>query len=100
VLKADIALLVDITGFGVQSALRLLAVVGDVRRFKSAKSFACYCGLTPRFHESGQGKKVARMSRVGPPRARSVLWMSARSASRSKSSQVTVFFTGVWLRVV
>jgi transposase len=84
-LKLDIDLIASVPGFGLQTALRLVASVGDIRRFKSAKSFAAYCGITPRFHESGKGRKVPRISRVGPPASRAVLWICARAACRSKS---------------
>jgi transposase len=77
--------LVKLPGFGEISALNLLVSSGGFERFKSARAFACFCGLTPKFHESGQLKKRPKMSKMGSPRARATLWLAALVAVRGDS---------------
>lgn len=77
--------LVQLPGFGEQSALRFMAYAGDLRRFGSARRFASYTGLPPRFQQSGLSAEVGRMSRVGPRPLRSVLYWSAMSAVKGNS---------------
>ena len=42
-----------IPGVGLISAATLVAVVGDVRRFRSARKLVGYLGLDPRVRQSG-----------------------------------------------
>src|SRR2546425_4668722 len=42
-----------VPGIGVLTATALVAAVGDVQRFPSARHFASYLGLTPREHSTG-----------------------------------------------
>lgn len=76
---------VSLPGFGVTSGLRFLAYAGDLRRFGTARRFAAFTGLTPRFSQSGDGVEVGRISRVGPRELRSILYWAAISAGTSKS---------------
>lgn len=78
--------LVRLPGFGEVSALKFLAYAGDVRRFGSARQFAAYTGLTPKFQQSGTREAIGSISRMGSRPLRSVLYMSALSAVRTKSS--------------
>lgn len=72
-------------GFGEIASLRLLAYAGDLRRFGSARKFAAYAGLTPRFKHSGEVKTPGAMSRIGSGPLRGVLYMAAISAGKSHS---------------
>lgn len=84
-LLSQIEALIKLPGFGETSALNLLVASGGFERFKSARAFACFCGVTPKFHESGQLKKRPRVSKMGSPRARATLWLAALVASRGDS---------------
>jgi transposase len=86
-LKTQFEALLTLPGFGEINALNLLVVSGGFDRFKSAKAFACFCGITPRFHESGQLKMKSVTSRMGPSQARRVLWLAAFSSARTDSLQ-------------
>jgi len=79
--------LLTIPGIGLLSATALLAFVGDMKRFPSARHFASYLGLTPREHSSGQRRHLGSISKRGDTYirmllvhgARSVLWASKKS---------------------
>ena len=58
-----------------------IGLVGDVSRFKSAKQIFSFSGLAPRISQSGGGSKVPRISRVGSPLLRRVLFRLAKQVA-------------------
>lgn len=77
-LKAQSDLLVSIVGIGPDTAARLLAEIGDIKAFRSARQLAAYAGLTPQEHTSGtsvQGK--TRLCKIGNARLRKALFFPA-----------------------
>lgn len=82
-LKHDAELIRSIPGIGERTAARLLAYLGDVRRFRSAKALAAFIGVTPRQRESGsclRGRSV--LARVGHSGVRRALYMPGLVATR------------------
>ena len=76
--------LLTIPGIDVTTAVTLLAVIGDVRRFPSSRHLVGYLGLHPRVRQSGSGPAHhGRLSKQGSAAARHVLveaaWMAAAS---------------------
>ena len=79
-------------------AYRLVAEVGDFRRFTNARQLMAYLGLVPSEHSSGSTVRRAGITKAGNALARRVLiegaWtyrMSARvSSETSRSSRATV----------
>jgi hypothetical protein len=47
-----------------------LSAIGDISRFDSAKKLASYFGLTPRVYQSGNTRRVGRISKQGNAYAR------------------------------
>ncbi|WP_008314835.1 IS110 family transposase [Leptolyngbya sp. PCC 6406] len=77
-LKAQSDLLVSIVGIGPDTAARLLAEIGDIKAFRSARQLAAYAGLTPQEHSSGtsvQGK--THLCKIGNARLRKALFFPA-----------------------
>lgn len=68
-----------IPGVGPLTATALVAFVGDARRFKTARHFASYLGLTPRERSSGQVRRLGRISKQGDPYLRMLLVHGGRS---------------------
>src|SRR6185369_9797718 len=79
-----------VPGIGVLTATALVAAVGDVQRFPSARHFASYLGLTPREHSSGARRRLGAISKRGDTYlrmllihgARAVLWHAKRPSAR------------------
>ncbi len=66
--------LLRIPGVDVTTAVTLLAVIGDVRRFPSSRHLVGYLGLRPKVHQSGNGTAHhGRLSKQGSAVARHVL---------------------------
>jgi transposase len=71
--------LLTIPGVGLITATALVAFVGDVRRFPSARHFASYLGLTPRERSSGATRRFGAVSKRGNTYLRMLLIHGARS---------------------
>ena len=79
----DARRLLTIPGVGPQATLALLAVIGDVSRFGSARQLVAYLGLDPRVRQSGSGEaRHGRISKQGPAQARAALVEAAQQAMR------------------
>jgi transposase len=72
--------LVDIHGIGLYSALLIVAEIGEVDRFRSAKQVGAYSGLTSRVHQSGGHCYQGSITRQGSPWLRWVLVQAAMKA--------------------
>jgi transposase len=75
--------LMSVPGIGVLTATAMVALVGDVHRFRSGRSFAHYLGLTPREFSSGSARRLGRISKRGNSYLRMLLIHGARSALRA-----------------
>lgn len=77
-LKHQRELITSIPGIGEKTAAIILAEIGDIHFFKSARQLAAHAGLTPQEHESGSSiHKKPRLSKVGNARLRKALYMPA-----------------------
>jgi transposase len=77
-----VAHLRTIPGIGLITATALVASVGDIRRFRSARHFASYLGLTPREHSSGLRRRLGAISKQGDTYLRMLLIHGARVVLR------------------
>ena len=69
----------SVPGIGLMTSTALVAFVGDVQRFPSARHFASYLGLTPREYSSGLRHRLGRISKRGDSYLRLLLVHGARS---------------------
>lgn len=80
-LKRDRALLESIPGIGHVLSRLMLSVIHS-RAFERASQVAAYLGLIPIQHESGAFRGRSRLSKTGPSKVRSKLYMAAIVASQ------------------
>lgn len=82
--REDVRRLMTIPGVGAITALALVAVVGDISRFPSARHLVGYLGLDPRVRQSGDKKaRHGHISREGQAHARGLLVEAAHTAIRT-----------------
>ena len=82
-LKHDAELMRSIPSIGKRVSAQFLAYIGDVRRFKSAKTLAAFVGVTPKQRQSGTSVHGRTMiSRAGHRAARKSLYMPGLVAKR------------------
>jgi transposase len=75
--------LLDIRGIGLYSALLIVAELGEVERFRTAKQVGAYTGLTSRVHQSGGHCYQGSITRQGSPWLRWALVQVAMKAVHS-----------------
>jgi transposase len=72
--------LTTIHGIGLYSALLIVAELGEVERFRTAKQVGAYAGLTSRVHQSGGHCYRGSITRQGSPWLRWILVEAAMKA--------------------
>jgi len=74
----EVLRLMTVPGVNVQTAATLMASVGDIRRFSSARKLVSYLGLDPRVRQSGNAPaRHGRISKAGASEARHMLGEAA-----------------------
>lgn len=78
---ARVERLMTVPGIGPTTALSILAVVGEVARFRRPAKLVSYLGLDPKVHQSGEREAwIGSISRAGHAHARSLLVEAAHAA--------------------
>lgn len=77
-----------VPGIGVLTATALHASAGSLDRFRSARHFAAWLGLTPREHSSGNQRRLGRISKRGDGYLRLLLIHGARASLRAAHLRV------------
>ena len=75
-------LLKTIPGVGDVTARTLLSEIGDIGRFKTSKSLACYAGLSPGQRQSGSSTHMTGITKEGSSHIRGVMVQAAWIAIR------------------
>lgn len=75
-------LLMTIPGIGALSALIILAELGDIQRFRTAKQVVSYSGLCPSLYSSADKHRHGRITKQGPALLRWILVQNAWQAIR------------------
>jgi transposase len=77
---SQVTFLLQLPGIGVINALVLLAAIGDITRFPSAKQLVGYAGLGASVHASGQTYQTGHITKQGRKEMRAALveaaWMA------------------------
>ncbi|NIO72367.1 MAG: IS110 family transposase [Anaerolineae bacterium] len=73
-------LLVQLPGISLIAGLTLLAAIGDITRFPSAKHLVGYAGLGSRVHDSGQTRRTGRITKQGRRDLRATMVEAAHTA--------------------
>lgn len=82
-LRKNRELLDTIPGIGQVTIAQILAIVGDVNRFKNAKKLSAFVGLNPCQRQSGSSiKGRTKLSKIGNSQLRKSLYMPALVAIR------------------
>jgi transposase len=82
--SVELRRLLTLPGVNVVAACALLAAIGDVRRFPTARQLVGYLGLDPKVRQSGsEPARHGRISKQGPGETRHVLVEAAWHAART-----------------
>ena len=75
--------LMQLPGFGVITAMTILAAIGDIQRFETPKHLASYSGLTPGLEQSGTKNRGKGITKEGRRELRWALVEAAQMAVKS-----------------
>ncbi len=75
--------LVHLPGFGVITAVTVLAAIGDIHRFEDAKHLVGYAGLGATIHDSGLTTRTGRITKAGRRDLRTAMVEAAQVAANS-----------------
>ena len=78
-----VVLLVQLPGVAMITAITLLAAIGDISRFPSAKQLVGYAGLGSRVHDSGQTLRRGRITKAGRRDIRAAMVEASHTAART-----------------
>jgi len=82
--SAEMRRLLTLPGVNVVTAAALIAAIGDIRRFPTARQLVSYIGLDPRVRQSGtEPARHGRISKQGAGETRHVLVEAAWHAART-----------------
>jgi transposase len=82
--SADMQRLMTLPGVSFVTAAALMAAIGDIARFHTARHLVAYLGLNPRVRQSGsEPARHGRISKQGPGEARHLLVEAAWHAART-----------------
>jgi transposase len=82
--------LMTMPGVGPATAIRFVAAIDDVARFKDANKLESYLGLTPGENTTGFRERRTRMTKAGPARVRHVLGQAALTLARCRPQDPNV----------
>jgi transposase len=74
--------LMALPGIGRLTAMTLVAEIGDVRRFPSARKLCAWAGLTPQVRNSDRTVRHGHITKQGSPWVRGILQEAAQTAKR------------------
>ena len=78
-----VPLLVQLPGIGLMTAVALLAAIGDISRFATAKHLVGYAGMGARVHDSGETHRTGRITKAGRKDVRYAMVQAAWHAVRT-----------------
>lgn len=90
-LNNQLQLLISIDGIGEKTAWAILAYIGDIIFYSSAKQITAYAGLNPRIEQSGTSINKSRLSKLGNKRLRKSLYMPALVAIRYNAKMLDLY---------
>jgi transposase len=77
---ARVAVIFQLSGVGLVTAVTLLSAIGDITRFPNAKSLVGYAGMGVRVHDSGMTTRTGGITKAGRREMRAVMVEAAQIA--------------------
>ena len=90
--REDLDRLQTIDGVGKTTAAAILAEAGDLRQFACGRKLTAYAGVCPSRKQSGANAAGrTRMSKIGSPRIRKILYMAALATIRKDNAMAAMY---------
>ncbi|GAA5512475.1 IS110 family transposase ISOt5 [Deinococcus carri] len=86
-LRQQVELLQSLPGFGFLVSLTVLVETAAFSTIQTHRQLAAYAGVSPAPNQSGAMNKRGRISKIGNPRLRRIVYLAAVAATRTKSKE-------------
>lgn len=90
--NTDVELLAEIPGIGRQTAVQIMSMIIDIRRFDDPEKLCAYFGLVPRVRDSGGKEHHGKMTKTGDKMMRMIMERVTSSHIRYCDSSVTEYY--------
>lgn len=87
VLQQQVTLLQSVPGFGFLVSLNILVETAAFSTIETSRQLAAYAGVSPAPHQSGALNRRGRISKIGNPRLRRIIYLAAVAATRTKTKE-------------
>ncbi len=91
-IKSEVKILMSVPGIGLDLSIKILAEIGEVDRFPSARHLVSYAGLSPTARNSGGRNRSGKPTKKSNKHLRRYMYLAAMAAVRSKNSVVRKWF--------
>lgn len=89
--RPEFHLIQSIPGIGENLAARILAEIGDIRRFEGPKQLVAYAGIDPIIYQSGKNDGLhLHISKKGNKRLRCLLYLAVMCSLRVKTQETSI----------
>lgn len=78
-----VPLLIQLPGIALIAAMTLLAAIGNIGRFPTAKKLVGYAGLGAAVHDSGQSRRTGKITKTGRRDLRATMVEAAQAAANT-----------------
>lgn len=86
-LNEQVKLLQSVPGFGFLTSLSILVETAAFSTMETSRQLAAYAGVSPAPHQSGAMNRRGRISKIGNPRLRRIVYLAAVAATRTKTKE-------------
>lgn len=91
VIQQQVELLKSVPGFGFLVSLTVLVETAALSTIETGRQLAAYAGVSPAPNQSGAMNKRGRISKIGNPRLRRIVYLAAVAATRTQSKEKTFY---------
>ncbi|MCL1905048.1 MAG: IS110 family transposase [Methanomassiliicoccaceae archaeon] len=88
----NVEILCSVPGIARQSAVQIMSMIVDVKRFEDPEKMCSYFGLVPRVRDSGEKEHHGRMTKNGDKMMRIIMERVTLSHIRFCDSSITAFY--------
>lgn len=88
----NVRLLESIPGIGRQTAVQIMSMIIDIKRFCDPEKLCAYFGMAPRMRDSGGKEHHGSMTKSGDPMMRSIMERTTLSHIRFCDSTITAYY--------
>ncbi|MGD9706695.1 MAG: IS110 family transposase [Candidatus Delongbacteria bacterium] len=88
----DVRMLADIPGIRRQTAIQIMSMIIDIKRFEDPEKLCAYFGLVPRIRDSRGKEHYGRMTKTGDKMMREIMERVTLAHIRYCDSSVTAYF--------